>query len=154
MTCEEAFADIKPHHPNQRPTNNSDIVKGRLEYINEGENIWQAQKIGKIPHKYRLKVKSLHMSNIYRRIHSKQPSYTVTGSGGGGTHMYHWSENRALTNRERARLQTFPNTYEFKGSKDPVNPYPPTFPLISQLDPERKSLNFHETPSLTSGISK
>ena len=34
-----------------------------------------------------------------------------TGSGGGGTHLYHWSENRALTNRERARLQTFDDDY-------------------------------------------
>ena len=48
------------------------------------------------------------------------PSYTVTGSGGGGTHIYHWEEPRALTNRERARLQTFPDTYFFEGSKEQV----------------------------------
>jgi DNA (cytosine-5)-methyltransferase 1 len=40
--------------------------------------------------------------------------------GGGGTHVYHWSENRALTNRERARLQTFPDNFIFHGSKESV----------------------------------
>ena len=34
--------------------------------------------------------------------------------------MYHWSENRALTNRERACLQTFPLDFEFLGSKESV----------------------------------
>ena len=44
----------------------------------------------------------------------------MTGSGGGGTHMYHWEEHRALTNRERARLQTFPDDFMFCGSKENV----------------------------------
>ena len=34
--------------------------------------------------------------------------------------MYHWSEPRALTNRERARLQTFPDSFIFVGSKESV----------------------------------
>lgn len=58
------------------------------------------------------------MSHIYKRLDSKRPAYTVTGSGGGGTHVYHWREHRALTNRERARLQSFPDWFEFKGSKE------------------------------------
>ena len=44
----------------------------------------------------------------------------VLRSGGGGTHIYHWSEPRALTNRERARLQTFPDDFVFEGSKESV----------------------------------
>jgi DNA (cytosine-5)-methyltransferase 1 len=60
------------------------------------------------------------ISQIYKRLDPDRPAYTVTGSGGGGTHIYHWSENRALTNRERARLQTFPDSYIFSGSKESV----------------------------------
>ena len=60
------------------------------------------------------------MSHIYKRLDSSKPAYTVTGSGGGGTHVYHYKENRALTNRERARLQTFPDKYNFVGGKESV----------------------------------
>ena len=67
-----------------------------------------------------MNIKGVRISQIYKRLDPDKPSYTVTGSGGGGTHIYHWKEPRALTNRERARLQTFPDTYEFKGSKEAV----------------------------------
>jgi len=60
------------------------------------------------------------MSQIYRRLHPDQPSYTITGSGGGGTHGYHYKEHRALTNRERARIQTFPDDFIFIGKKESV----------------------------------
>ena len=60
------------------------------------------------------------MSMIYRRLEPDKPAYTITGSGGGGTHVYHWMEHRALTNEERAALQTFPKTFVFKGSSEQV----------------------------------
>ena len=37
------------------------------------------------------------------------------GGGGGGTHGYHYKEPRPLTNRERARIQTFPDEFIFEG---------------------------------------
>ena len=65
-------------------------------------------------------VKSARMSHIYRRLNPDRPSYTITGSGGGGTHVYHWAEPRALTNCERAVLQSFPQDFVFCGSKESI----------------------------------
>ncbi len=101
---------------NQESTKQSADVIKRLSHIRPGENAWNAN----IPPELRLNVKSAKLSQIYKRLHPDRPSYTITGSGGGGTHAYHWSENRALTNRERARLQTFPDNFEFLGPKERV----------------------------------
>ena len=68
----------------------------------------------------RLHCKSARMSHIYRRLNPDKPAYTLTGSGGGGTHIYHWKEHRALTNEERAALQTFPKDFVFKGSSEQI----------------------------------
>ena len=75
----------------------------------------------KMPKRMRLQLNcNAKISQIYRRLEPDKPSYTVTGSGGGGTHVYHWKENRALTNRERTRLQTFPDDFVFCGGKEAV----------------------------------
>jgi DNA (cytosine-5)-methyltransferase 1 len=92
-------------------------VVERLSYIDPGENCWNAKRL---PDHLKLNVPRTQLSHIYKKLDPEKPSYTVTGSGGGGTHMYHWAENRALTNRERARLQTFPDWFRFSGSKESV----------------------------------
>lgn len=101
---------------NNELTRQSATVTERLTYILPGQNAFTAN----LPEHLQLKVKGAKISQIYKRLDPNKPAYTVTGSGGGGTHIYHYSEPRALTNRERARLQTFPDNYEFKGSKESV----------------------------------
>lgn len=101
---------------NNELTNQSAKVIERLKHIKAGENVWNAD----LPEHLKLNVKSAKLSQIYKRLDPNKPSYTITGSGGGGTHCYHWEEPRALTNRERARIQSFPDSYEFVGSKELV----------------------------------
>lgn len=87
-------------------------VKLRLSYIKPGQNIWQAENL---PPELEIKTRT-KISQIYRKLDPSKPSYTVTAAGGGGTYMYHWTdEQRELTNRERARIQTFPDDFEFVG---------------------------------------
>ncbi|MEM2145156.1 MAG: DNA cytosine methyltransferase [Candidatus Jordarchaeaceae archaeon] len=61
------------------------------------------------------------MSLIYRRLHPLKPAYTVVAYGGGGTWGYHYERNRdILTDRERARIQTFPDDFVFIGNSSEV----------------------------------
>lgn len=117
VTARQALRNIPEWAKNQEPTRQSSRVVERLSFIKPGENVWNAEGL---PARLRLNVSRAQLSHIYKRLDPNLPAYTVTGSGGGGTHMYHWKENRALTNRERARLQTFPDSFEFYGSKESV----------------------------------
>lgn len=66
-------------------------------------------------------VEGKSISFIYRRIHPLKPSYTITAYGGGGSYGYHYARSRAaLTLREKARLQTFPDSFLFYGKKREV----------------------------------
>lgn len=116
VTASQALRGIPKDASNNEVTRQSADVVERLLLIAPGENIWQT----KLPKRLQLNVKSAKLSQIYKRLHPDKPSYTITGSGGGGTHGYHWKYPRALTNRERARIQTFPDDFEFFGSKESV----------------------------------
>ena len=117
ITSGEALANIPKDATNNERTRQSATVVERLSFIDPGENCWNAKRL---PDRLKLNVARTRLSHIYKKVDPNKASYTVTGSGGGGTHMYHWAENRALTNRERARLQTFPDWFEFCGSKESV----------------------------------
>ena len=104
--------------PNSEYRKLSDTVVRRLSYIKPGQNVWQAEAEGVLPEELRIKTRT-KISQIYRKLDPDKPSYTITAAGGGGTFGYHWTD-RELSNRERARIQTFPDTYEFIGNYSSV----------------------------------
>ena len=118
ITCRIAIENppIPADAHNNEQTRQSQRVIERLTHIGQGENAF----IDSLPDHLKLNLKGATFSQIYKRLEADKPAYTVTGSGGGGTHVYHWEENRALTNRERARLQTFPDKFVFCGAKESV----------------------------------
>lgn len=111
-----ALSNIPKDAKNNEMTAQSPIVVARLKHIKQGQNAFTAD----LPPELQLNVKGARISQIYKRLKENEPSYTITGSGGGGTHVYHYKEHRALTNRERARIQTFTDDFVFVGSKESV----------------------------------
>lgn len=112
ITSEMAFEKLPQNCPNMNYMNVTPQIIERLKRINEGGNYKDVENT-------EYAVKGL-MSNIYRRLHREKPAYTVIASGGGGTWGYHYTEPRPLTNRERARLQGFPDDFIFQGTNTEV----------------------------------
>ena len=113
VSSRTALAGIPEDAPNNEVRKLTDTVIRRLSFIKPGQNVWQAEAAGELPDDLRIKTRT-KISQIYRKLDPEKPSYTITAAGGGGTFGYHWTD-RELTNRERARIQTFPDTYEFVG---------------------------------------
>ena len=120
ISARKALSKIPKNAPNNEVRKLADKVIRRLSYIKPGENVWQAEeRLGKdFPEDLKIQTKT-KISQIYRKLDPNKPAYTVTAAGGGGTFMYHWTD-RELTNRERARIQTFPDNYEFVGNYSSV----------------------------------
>ncbi len=116
VSAKTALANIPNTAPNQEIKKLSATVVRRLSFIEPGKNVWQCED--KMPEELRIKTRT-KISQIYRKLDPNKPSYTITASGGGGTSGYHWT-NRELTNRERARIQTFPDNYKFFGNYSSV----------------------------------
>lgn len=109
VTTEEALKGVEKVVFNNEKLNIAKKTEKMLELIPPGGNF------SSIPKSSPYYVKGL-ISHVYRRLDSNRPSYTIIAAGGGGTWTYHYSEPRPLTNRERARLQTFPDDFVFVGS--------------------------------------
>ncbi len=98
----------KVNHNNEHQNIKEKTVE-KLKLIRPGGNFTDIPK--ESPHY----VKGM-ISHVYRRLHPDKPSTTIIAGGGGGTWGYHYSEFRPLTNRERARLFGYPDTFVFQGT--------------------------------------
>jgi len=108
VTAGEALAGVENVLPNNEHQNITDRTRRLLEKIPEGGNFTD------VPVDDPLYVKGM-ISHVYRRINRNEPSKTIIAAGGGGTWGYHFPEPRPLTNRERARLQSFDDDFVFVG---------------------------------------
>ncbi|MHA1381633.1 MAG: DNA cytosine methyltransferase, partial [Candidatus Helarchaeota archaeon] len=111
VTIKEAIGDLPPlksgesdSFPNHVAMNHSEQMLEKMSYIEDGGNRSQ------IPEGMRPKSGD---SRKYIRYNSKAPSICITGDM---RKVFHYGQNRALTVRELARIQTFPDDYVFYGS--------------------------------------
>lgn len=105
--------DEAPNH--ERRLDSPDVIE-RLKMIPPGSNYEV------IPDGHPLAVRGL-ISHVYRRLDPDAPAYTIIANGGGGTHGYHHREPRRLSNREKARLQSFPDDFVFEHGTDSTSPH-------------------------------
>ena len=109
VTAGEALIGVEEVPWNNEMIHIKDKTRHMLELIPEGGNFTD------IPKDSPYYVKGM-ISHVYRRLKLDEPSKTIIAAGGGGTWGYHYPEPRPLTNRERARLQSFPDDFIFVGS--------------------------------------
>ena len=109
VTAGQALEGVEKVPYNNEPLTCKEKTRQMLELIPEGGNFTD------IPKDSPLYVKGM-ISHVYRRINRNEPAKTIIAAGGGGTWGYHYPEPRPLTNRERARLQSFPDDFVFAGN--------------------------------------
>ena len=88
-----------------------------IKNINQGEGRFNFNKLideGIIDEKYRL---TSGYKNTYGRLYGKHPCTTITRnmSTPSGLRCIHYKQNRSLTPREGARIQSFPDWFRFYG---------------------------------------
>lgn len=105
----EALKGVEKVPYNNELINIKEKTRKMLDLIPEGGNFTD------IPKDSPLYVKGM-ISHVYRRLKLDEPAKTIIAAGGGVTWGYHYPEPRPLTNRERARLQSFPDDFIFEGS--------------------------------------
>lgn len=91
--------------PNHEAMNHTEQMLLKMSFVSDGGNKTE------IPEQYRPKSGD---ARKYIRYSSNKPSVTITGDM---RKVFHYNQNRALTNRELARIQTFPDEFIFFGTK-------------------------------------
>ena len=114
-----------------------DKIRTVIENVKQGEGKEDFNKLvelGVIDKKYKL---TSGYKNTYGRLIENIPSPTITNNmtAPSGLRCIHYSQNRALTPREGARIQSFPDWFKFKGGVGSVttqigNAVPPLMAII------------------------
>lgn len=94
--------------PNHNAMNHSKQMLKKMSYVKDGGDR------NDIPEDIRPKSGDLRK---YIRYNSNKPSICITGDM---RKVFHFNQNRALTGRELARIQTFPDHFIFKGNTGKV----------------------------------
>ncbi|MCK9480150.1 MAG: DNA cytosine methyltransferase [Bacteroidia bacterium] len=90
---------------NHEITNHSEQTKSIISLVPDGGNYKD------LPEELR---KTRNVNIAWTRLNSKKPSFTIDT---GHRHHFHYKYNRVPTVRESARIQSFPDTFIFLGSK-------------------------------------
>jgi len=100
-------------YQNHFAPNHSPIIVERFSYIKEGQKL----EIESLPEHLKNGTKTgkpmANYSHVFKRLHRKKPAGTIVP--GHNAFPVHPTLNRTLTVREAARIQTFPDNYEFVG---------------------------------------
>ena len=94
-------------------TANNDTVIERFRHVPQGGN-WQNIPKHKMSTNGQYENMNSTHSGIYKRLSVNEPSVTITNFR--KSMLIHPTQNRLLSVREVARLQTFPDTFEFHGT--------------------------------------
>lgn len=121
-----------------------DKIRTVIQNVKQGQGKNDFNKLvsqGIIDEKYKL---TSGYANTYGRLVENQPSPTITNnlSTPSSLRCIHYSQDRALTPREGARIQSFPDWFEFRGSKTDVtaqigNAVPPLLSICLALQFEK-----------------
>jgi DNA (cytosine-5)-methyltransferase 1 len=118
-TVGEAISDLSENasyekFSNHKPMKHKPLLEERYKYIPEGGKL----NVDALPNKLRKGYRTDEVKNyshVFKRLSRNKPSITMV-PGHNAFPIHPWL-NRALTVREAARIQTFPDELEFMGSR-------------------------------------
>ncbi|MDC0065600.1 DNA cytosine methyltransferase [Verrucomicrobia bacterium] len=103
---------------NHEARSHSAEMQQKMNKIKPGEGNRHLESRDRFENNGGSKAKVDYLSQAYGRLHPKGPAYTITCNfqNPGSGFFTHYKDNRTITVREAARLQSFPDDYYFCGN--------------------------------------